>query len=153
MGGFTTSAWARPCSRCFLLITMLARLIQASILATCCLSFQVSADTSSSLSVTAGARIYAQCMGCHSPSYHRTGPKHCGLFGRRMGSVVGFTFTSAMKDSCIIWSQATLDRFLKAPLEMVPNTSMGFAGISSATDRSYLIDYLASLTDANPICR
>lgn len=105
------------------------------------------------MDVIAGQRIYTQCTGCHAPEYHRTGPKHCGLTGRRAGSDEGFEFTPAMKDSGIIWTKATLDQFLKAPLDVVPGTSMGFAGIASTKDRAQLIAFLATLTEDNPLCR
>jgi len=103
--------------------------------------------------IQAGKKIYTQCTGCHTYSYHRTGPKHCGLFGQRAGSANGFEFTQAMKESGIIWTTATLDKFLKSPLEMIPGTSMGFSGIASRTERSQLISFLASLSNSNPLCR
>jgi cytochrome c len=103
--------------------------------------------------VSGGEQLYAQCMGCHSPGWHRTGPRHCDLIGRRAGSAEGFEFTQAMQDSGIIWTQATLDDFLKAPLDIVPGTSMGFAGITSARERQQLINYLSQLNKDNPVCR
>lgn len=102
--------------------------------------------------VSRGADLYAQCMGCHSPAWHRTGPRHCGLIGRRAGSVEGFEFTQAMKNSGIIWTRETLDRFLKSPLTYVPGTSMGFAGIASANERQHLITYLVQFDKDNPVC-
>jgi cytochrome c len=103
--------------------------------------------------IVAGAHVYVKCIACHSPTYHRTGPKHCGLLGRQAGSEVDFTYTSAMKTSGIIWTTETLDIFLKAPLAMVPGTSMGVFGISSSTERSLLIRYLSQLNAENPLCK
>lgn len=103
--------------------------------------------------VAAGKLIYTQCSGCHAPGYHRTGPKHCGLLGRRAGSVSGFEFTSDMNAAGIIWTDETLNRFLKAPLDMIPGTSMGFAGIPSNRERAQLIAFLATLTEKNALCR
>jgi len=37
--------------------------------------------------INAGKKIYSRCIGCHTPAYHRTDPKHCGLPGRHAGSV------------------------------------------------------------------
>ncbi len=102
--------------------------------------------------VSAGERLYVQCTGCHAPDYHRTGPMHCGLLGRKAGSVAGFTFTAAMKASNLVWNPDTLDRFLRAPTAAVPGTSMGFAGIASGTERRQLIAFLATLTPENPRC-
>ena len=103
--------------------------------------------------VLLGEKIYVKCMACHALAYHRTGPKHCGVVGRYAGEVDGFEFTSAMKKSAIKWTPATLDEFLQAPLDMVPGTSMGYAGISSAKERHQLIAFLLTLTNENPLCR
>ena len=116
-------------------------------------SFSVTACALAGKDVDNGKALYAQCLGCHSPNRHRTGPSHCGLLGRRAGSVEGFEFTRPMKESGIIWTKETLDGFLQAPLTYVPGTSMGFAGIASAKDRRQLIDYLGQLDKDNPECR
>jgi len=129
------------------------RIIHLVALAACILSMQRWAYSDTDMDVTAGERIYTQCTGCHAPAYHRTGPLHCGLLGRRAGSVAGFEFTPEMKDSGIIWTKETLNHFLMAPLEMIPGTSMGFAGITSFRDRMQLIAYLGTLTEDNPLCR
>ncbi len=89
-----------------------------------------------------GRHAYIKCIACHSFGYHRTGPDHCGLLGRKAGSMEGFEFTHAMKSSNIIWTVDSLDRFLKAPLEAVPGTSMGFVGIHDADERQGLIAYI-----------
>ena len=34
----------------------------------------------------AGEAIYSRCAACHALAYDRTGPRHCGLFGRRAGT-------------------------------------------------------------------
>lgn len=89
-----------------------------------------------------GERIYGRCLGCHALQYDRTGPRHCGLFGRKAGSVPGFDYSEAMKRSGIVWNAATLDRFLADPLGTVPGTTMGYAGIADARERADLIAYL-----------
>ena len=37
-----------------------------------------------------GEQVYARCLACHDLARDRVGPRHCGLFGRRAGSVPGF---------------------------------------------------------------
>ena len=90
----------------------------------------------------AGAEIYERCAACHSLAVDRAGPRHCGLFGRRAGSVADYPYSEAMKRSAIVWNDATLDRFLADPLRAVPGTSMGYSGISSEKERADLIAYL-----------
>lgn len=63
----------------------------------------------------------------------------------------GFPYSEAMKRSGIVWSAATLDRFLAAPTQAVPGTSMGYAGIADAAERADLIAYLQR-ADASPEC-
>jgi cytochrome c len=100
-----------------------------------------------------GERIYGRCLACHALQYDRTGPRHCGLLGRKAGSVPGFDYSEAMKRSGIVWNAATLDRFLADPLGTVPGTTMGYAGIADARERADLIAYLGQAkcaTAANP---
>jgi cytochrome c len=89
-----------------------------------------------------GEQIYARCLACHALAYDRVGPRHCGLFGRRAGSVPGFDYSLAMKNSNITWSDKTLARFLAKPLAVVPGTTMTYDGVPDARDRSDLIAYL-----------
>jgi cytochrome c len=58
----------------------------------------------------AGEAVYSRCLACHALAYDRTGPRHCGLFGRRAGSVEGFAYSEAMKRSKLVWDDKTLDR-------------------------------------------
>ena len=100
----------------------------------------------------AGEAIYSRCLACHALAYDRTGPRHCGLIGRRAGSVKGFGYSDAMKRSNIVWNEKTLDRFLANPLKAVPGTAMGYAGISAKKERADLIAYLEQ-ADASSECR
>ena len=90
----------------------------------------------------AGEAIYERCLACHALAYDRTGPRHCGLFGRRAGGVSGYAYSEAMKKSKITWNAQTLDRFLANPMKAIPGTSMGYAGIADAKERRDLIAYL-----------
>ena len=98
-----------------------------------------------------GEAIYARCGACHALAYDRTGPRHCGLFGRRAGSVNGFAYSDAMKHSTTVWNDRTLDRFISNPMKMIPGTGMGYAGISDPQERTDLIAYLKQANES-PIC-
>lgn len=102
--------------------------------------------------VHAGQAIYARCAACHSLTYNRTGPKHCGLFGRRAGSLADFQYSEAMKHSGIVWNEKTLDQFLANPMKRVPGTAMGYAGIPDPKERHALIAYL-KWADQSAICK
>ena len=100
----------------------------------------------------AGEEIYSRCLACHALAYDRTGPRHCGLFGRRAGSVQGFGYSEAMKRSTFTWNARTLDRFLANPPAAVPGTSMGYAGVTDPKERADLIAYLRQAGES-AICR
>lgn len=93
-----------------------------------------------------GEAIYKRCGGCHSIDRNRVGPKHLGLFGRKAGSVEGFNYSQAMRDSGIVWDETTLDKFLENPRGMVPGTKMTYAGVKDAQERADLIAYLKQAT-------
>jgi len=99
-----------------------------------------------------GETLYPQCMGCHSFERDRTGPRHCGLIGRRAGRVAGFAYSKAMSESGIVWTRETLDKFLSAPTIVVPGTTMGYAGIEAAQDRLDLIAYIELAGDSPAPC-
>jgi cytochrome c len=92
----------------------------------------------------ASEALCGRCIGCHSLEQDRTGPRHCGLFGRRAGTVPGFDYSEAMKRSGIVWNEKTLDRFLADPGGTVPGTTMTYAGIAEPRERAALIAWLRS---------
>ena len=98
-----------------------------------------------------GEQVYTRCLACHALAYDRVGPRHCGLFGRRAGSVAGFSYSVAMKQSGIVWNDKTLDRFLTRPLKMVPGSAMTYDGVADPTERADLIAYLKHANDT-PEC-
>ena len=99
-----------------------------------------------------GAAIYERCGACHSLEQDRAGPRHCGLIGRRAGSVKDYPYSEAMKRSGIVWSEATLERFLADPGKLVPGTPMAAFGVSDAKERADVIAYLAR-ANASAQCR
>jgi cytochrome c len=99
-----------------------------------------------------GEEIYSRCLACHALAYDRTGPRHCGLFGRKAGSVAGFAYSDAMKHSKITWNAKTLDRFITDPMKAVPGTAMGYAGVKDREERADLIAYLEA-ANKGPECK
>jgi len=99
-----------------------------------------------------GEAIYQRCLACHSLEHNRVGPRHCGLFGRRAGSLPGYAFSAAMKRYAVTWDEETLDRFLQNPLQAVPGTKMGYAGVKDPAERADLIAYLKKATNDPKTC-
>ena len=100
------------------------------------------AASAASADLDKGKELYGRCLACHALEYDRVGPRHCGLFGRRAGSVAGFAYSEAMKRSKIVWNDKTLDRFLADPMKTVPGTTMTYAGVADPKERADLIAYL-----------
>jgi cytochrome c len=90
------------------------------------------------------ALFRVKCGACHSVTCNRQGPKLEGLFGRRAGSVADFKqYTAELKASGIVWTDETLDAYLRDPGKLVPGTSMDTWGrVENANDRKTLIDHM-----------
>lgn len=96
--------------------------------------------------VSAGKAVFAQCAVCHSvDGTDSVGPSLKGILGRGAGSIEGFRYSRALRNSKLVWDAATLDRFLADPQGLVPGSLMPFAGLADAKARADLIAYLATL--------
>lgn len=100
-----------------------------------------------------GEEIYQRCVACHTLARNRVGPRHCGLFGRKAGTVPNYQYSTAMKKHGVTWTDETLDRFIENPLKTVPGTKMGYAGVKDPQERADLIAYLKQATADPKICR
>ena len=91
-----------------------------------------------------GAVLYQACMACHSPDEDDVGPRHRGVVGRTAGSVPGYAYSPALRNSHIVWAADTLDRWLTNPQGFVPGAKMFFA-MPNAQDRADVIAWLSTL--------
>jgi cytochrome c len=96
----------------------------------------------------AGKKVFAKCMPCHNADkpQNKVGPTLLGLFGREAGSVEGFKYSDANKNSHVVWTAETLNEYLKDPKAFMPGNKMAFAGIKDDEDRANLIAYLEQAT-------
>jgi len=93
-----------------------------------------------------GKSLYeTRCTSCHSIEYPGAGPAHKGLFGRKAGSSPGFNYSNALKDSKVVWSADTLDKWLAGPEAFIPGQRM-FVSVPDAVERADIIAYLADAT-------
>jgi cytochrome c len=90
-----------------------------------------------------------QCTVCHAvekgSTQRKPGPNLFGLVGRKAGTIEGFRYSEANRNSAIVWSPETLDPYLDNPRKAIPGTTMAYAGMKKPEDRKALIDYLVSL--------
>jgi cytochrome c len=92
-----------------------------------------------------GQQLYeSRCIACHSPDANRVGPKHRGVYGRKAGSVPGYSYSKALQGAGFTWDGAKLDQWLTNPQALLPGQKMNFK-VAKAEDRADLIAYLKSL--------
>jgi cytochrome c len=82
-----------------------------------------------------------RCTGCHALEADREGPRLAGVYGRKAGSVAGFTYSNGLKNLGVTWNDATLERWLSDPDLMVPDNNMSFS-VPKAEERRDLIAFL-----------
>lgn len=92
----------------------------------------------------AGEKIFLQCKACHvlDEGVNRVGPSLHGIIGRTAGTVAGYNYSAANKNSGITWTEEELFRYLEAPQKIIPGTKMAFAGLKKPQDRANVIAYL-----------
>ena len=92
---------------------------------------------------THGAVVFHQCQVCHVvTAQNRVGPSLKGVVGRHSGIYPGYMYSSANKNSGIVWTEDKLFAYLENPRKYVPGTKMGFAGLKAPQDRADVIAYL-----------
>jgi cytochrome c len=96
--------------------------------------------------LAAAPPAFAQCRTCHAvePGRSGAGPSLHGIVGAQAASVAGFPYSKALKDAGLVWDRATLDRWLAAPVKMVPGTRM-VTMVPDEAQRAQIIDYLETL--------
>ncbi len=93
----------------------------------------------------AGETTFKVCRTCHQigeGARNFVGPELNGVVGRRAGTVPGYNYSDANKNSGLTWDEATLMKYLKRPRGVVPGTKMAFPGLSRDDDIANVIAYL-----------
>ncbi len=85
-----------------------------------------------------------RCRSCHSddvtnPSY---GPPLKNVVGRKAGSVVGFNYSDALRNSNIVWDEEKLRAWIKDNKAVMPGTRMRHVGITDEAEQNFLLHYL-----------
>ena len=90
-----------------------------------------------------GKKVFKKCVACHSlqEGKNKIGPSLYNLLGRKAGSVDGYKYSKAMKNSDVVWDEESLDKFLTKPRKFIPKTKMSFRGIKKKSLRDDLISF------------
>lgn len=82
--------------------------------------------------VEAGVKVFNQCRACHQigeTARNLIGPKLNGIIGRKAGSIEGFAYSTANRDSGLTWDEATFAEYIRDPRAKVHGTKMIVAGL------------------------
>jgi cytochrome c len=94
----------------------------------------------------AGQKIFTKCAACHRigpGAKNAVGPELNGLDGRHSGSVEGYSYSAANKNSGIVWNEAEFKKYIAAPQKVVPGTKMTFPGLPNEADRDNVWAYIS----------
>ena len=109
-------------------------------------AFAGSAGAAMAQDAAAGEQIFVKkCKVCHQLGKNAVGPNMVGIMGRKSGSVEGFNYSDANKNSGITWDAATFKEYITDPKKKIPGTKMVFAGLPEEKDRNDLTAYLVTL--------
>jgi cytochrome c len=103
------------------------------------------AGQASAQDAAAGEKVFAVCKACHQigeNAKNSLGPVLNGVIGRKAGSVEGYSYSTANKDSGITWDEATFREYIKDPKAKVPGTKMIYAGLKDEQKTNDLVAFL-----------
>lgn len=96
-----------------------------------------------------GRRVFKLCTSCHTTAEGAgplVGPNLYGVFGRKAGSVEGFSYSKAFQAADFTWTPEQIDTYITNPRKLLPGNRMTFSGVRKAEDRTALIAYLMTQT-------
>ena len=105
----------------------------------------VAMGSASAQDVAAGEKSFAKCRACHQvgeKARNGVGPKLNGLFGRVAGTVEGYNYSAANKNSGITWTEENFAKYIQDPRGFMPGNKMAFAGIKNEKEVADLTAYL-----------
>ena len=109
------------------------------------LALVTSAAPALSQDLAAGENSFKKCLPCHRvgpEAKNLVGPVLNGLEGRKSGTIEGYNYSEANKNSGITWSEDTFKEYITDPRAKIPGTKMVFAGIKNEKERGDLWAYL-----------
>jgi cytochrome c len=105
-----------------------------------------SAGSALAQDVAAGEQSFRKCLPCHAvgaDARNKVGPLLNGLDGRKSGTIEGYSYSDANKNSGITWSADAFKDYIKDPRARIPGTKMVFAGIKNEKEIGDLWAYIA----------
>jgi cytochrome c len=101
-----------------------------------------------------GQKVFGACKSCHAvgpAAKNGIGPELNELFGRKAGSVEGFSYSEANKDAGFTWDEAVFADYIKDPKAKIPGTKMQYSGLKNPRQVADLTAYLKTFgADGKP---
>lgn len=105
--------------------------------------------------VDAGKRVFNKCLACHAigpGAATKVGPELNGVIGRKAGSVAGYNYSDANKNSGITWTEDEFAAYIRNPQGIIKGTKMTFAGLKSDKEIADLTAFLKTFgPDGKPL--
>jgi cytochrome c len=107
----------------------------------------LSSSSASAQDAAAGEKVFNKCRACHQigeGAKNLVGPQLNGLIGRKSGSIEGFNYSEANKNSGFTWDEATFKEYIKDPKAKMPGTKMVYNGLKQESEIESIVAYLKS---------
>ena len=92
-----------------------------------------------------GEFLFGECRECHTfeagAPNGRKGPNLWGVFGRPAGTAAGFEYSAELQASGIVWTETSLENWLRNPRAWIPATKMEFQ-VPNEEQREYILEYM-----------
>jgi cytochrome c len=85
-----------------------------------------------------------RCAGCHATDFDKGGPRLRGVLNRKAGTVVGFPYSDALRNSGVAWDEKRLNEWIENPDAVVKDNDMEFR-VPNPDERAAIIEYLKSV--------
>ncbi len=123
------------------------KLTLSALIALTSLTAAASGALAQDIDLAAGKSSFNKCLACHAigeGAKNKVGPVLNGLDGRHSGSVEGYSYSDANKNSGITWNKDQFLDYIKDPKAKIPGTKMIFAGIKNEKEAGDLWAYVSS---------
>lgn len=87
-----------------------------------------------------------RCSGCHDTEVSKEGPRLRGVIGRKAGTVTGFQYSDALRNSGIKWTEDLVQKWLENTEGLVKDNDMEFH-VADPNERAAVAAYLKTLTN------
>ena len=95
--------------------------------------------------VAAGEKSFNKCRACHQvgeSARNIIGPVLNGLIGRKTGTIDGYSYSDANRNSGLVWDETVFAEYIRDPKAKIPGTKMMFSGIKGEQEIKDLTAFL-----------